>query len=204
MVEVGPQFPIMPKVKRERTEDTYDEDHASVKPSKKIKKEKVSAEEDEKAAYYAAGGMDDSTRADENGEQDAMTYEEKLSFVNAIAKPMATKKFTKKLYKLIKKASKHKGYVLNGLKEVQTKIRKDHTGLIILAGDVHPIDIFSHIPGICEEKGLPYIFTPSRRDMATAMGMKRPLIILMVKEHDDYKDLMDECAEIIRNEYNMV
>ncbi|KAH9361862.1 NHP2 ribonucleoprotein [Haemaphysalis longicornis] len=193
----------MPKVKRERTDDTYDEDHASMKPSKKIKKEKVSVE-DEKAAYYAARSMDDSTRADENGEQDAMTYEEKLAFVNAIAKPMATKKFTKKLYKLIKKASKHRGYILTGLKEVQTKIRKDHTGLIILAGDVHPIDIFSHIPGICEEKGIPYIFTPSRRDMATAMGMRRPLIILMVKEHDDYKDLMDECAEVIRNEYIMV
>ncbi|KAM7283978.1 H/ACA ribonucleoprotein complex subunit 2-like protein [Ixodes scapularis] len=182
----------MPKIKRERTEEDYADD--GVTPPKKSKKDKSFSLETVKQEH-----LDDSTRADENGDTEEMTYEEKLQFVNAIAHPMASKKFTKKLFKLVKKASKHKGYVLNGLKEVQSKIRKGQTGLVILAGDVSPIDIFSHIPGICEEKGLPYIFTPSRRDMATAMGMKRPLIILMIKEHADYKELMDECSEVIQN-----
>lgn len=34
---------------------------------------------------------------------DEMTYEQKLEFVSIIAKPMASKKLTKKCYKLIKK-----------------------------------------------------------------------------------------------------
>lgn len=190
----------MPKVKRERIDDTYEAGDSVMKVSKKIKKEKV----EDNATANVEDGLDESTRAAENGGQDSLTYEEKLAFVNSIAKPMATKKFTKKLYKLVKKAAKHKGYLLTGLKEVQSKLRKGETGVVILAGDVHPIDIFSHIPGVCEEKGLPYIFTPSRRDMAAAVGMKRALVIVMIKEHADYKELMAECAQVIQNEYVMV
>lgn len=61
--------------------------------------------------------------------------EDKLQFVNAIAKPMASRKLTKKIYKLIKKASKERTKnVINGLKDVQTRIRKGEKGLVIFAG----------------------------------------------------------------------
>lgn len=59
-------------------------------------------------------------------EQD--TYEYKLRFVNAISKPMASKKLTKRCYKLVKKASQHKTFLRNGLKDVQTRLRKGETG----------------------------------------------------------------------------
>lgn len=188
----------MPKIKRERTDSTYDEDHSTMhisKKSKKIKVEDGAAVED---------GMDDSTLAQENGGIDSLTYEEKLAFVNPISKPMASKKFTKKLLKLIKKASKHKGFLSSGLKEVQAKIRKGETGMVVLAGDIQPVDICSHLPAVCEEKGLPYIWTPSRRDLAAAAGKKRMVIVCLVKEHDDYKELMAECAQVIEKEYTMV
>ena len=56
------------------------------------------------------------------------TYEDKLKFVNSIAQPMASKKMSKKCYKLIKKAMKHKTFLRNGLKDVQTRLRKGETG----------------------------------------------------------------------------
>merc|ERR1712150_28841 len=125
------------------------------------------------------------------------SYEEKLKFVSCIAKPMASKKLTKKLYKLIKKGSKHKGFVRNGLKDVQARIRKGETGLVIFAGDVTPIEVMCHMPAVCEEKGLPYVYTPSRQDLGTAMGVKRGCPMMMVREHEDYKELYDEVeAEI--------
>lgn len=165
------------------------------KKAKKIKVEDGAAVED---------GMDDSALAHENGGLDSLTYEEKLAFVNPIAKPMASKKFTKKLFKLLKKASKHKGYLYAGIKEVQAKIRRGDIGMVVLAGDVQPVDICSHIPAVCEEKGLPYIWTPSRRDLAAAIGKKRMVMLCLVKEHDDYKELMAECAQVIEKEYTMV
>lgn len=47
--------------------------------------------------------VDDSIVKDENIDAPEISYEEKLRFVNAIAKPMAPKKLTKKIYKCIKK-----------------------------------------------------------------------------------------------------
>lgn len=53
------------------------------------------------------------TRATHSGK----TYEERLNAVSPISKPLAGKKLTKKLYKLVKKASGAKA-VKRGVKEV--------------------------------------------------------------------------------------
>lgn len=49
------------------------------------------------------------------------TYEERVKAVSTISKPLANKKLTKKLYKLVKKASGAK-FVRRGVKEV-VKVR---------------------------------------------------------------------------------
>merc|ERR1712113_1056654 len=133
--------------------------------------------------------LDESQNADA---KDEVSYEDRLKFVSVISKPMASKKLAKKLYKCIKKGMGHKTYVRNGLKDVQARIRKGEKGLVVFAGDVTPVDVMCHLPAVCEEKQLPYVFTPSRQLLGTAMGVKRGSMV-MIREHEDYKDLFDEC-----------
>merc|ERR1719508_697415 len=128
-----------------------------------------------------------------------MSYEDKLDYVSVIAKPMASKKLTKKVYKVIKKGSKHKTFVRNGLKDVQSRIRKGETGIVVFAGDVTPTEVMCHMPAVCEEKSLPYVYTPSRQDLGTAMGVKRGCLMVMVREHEEYKELFDELTVEITN-----
>ncbi|CAD7081264.1 unnamed protein product [Hermetia illucens] len=123
------------------------------------------------------------------------TYDDKLKNVNAISSPMASKKLAKKCYKLVKKAVKHKTFIRNGLKDVQTRLRKGETGIVLFAGDVTPIDIMCHLPAVCEEKGIPYTYTPSRADLGAAMGVKRGTVTLLIREHPDYKELFDEVKQ---------
>jgi ribosomal protein L7Ae-like RNA K-turn-binding protein len=47
-------------------------------------------------------------------------------------------------------------------------------GLAILAGNVYLIDVTSRIPVLLEEKGLPYMFVPSKFDLGASGGTKRP------------------------------
>lgn len=134
---------------------------------------------------------------------------------------MAPKKLTKKVYKLIKKASKERTKnVINGLKDVQTRIRKGETGITIFAGDVYPLDIMCHLPAVCEEKDIMYCYTPSRQDLGIAMGVKRGMYIcfieysttffnqyssflgsiaLMIRENADYQELYDEVKGELKN-----
>ncbi|KAF4523939.1 hypothetical protein B566_EDAN011193, partial [Ephemera danica] len=139
-----------------------------------------------------------STASDENGDttvtENELTYSEKLKFVNKISKPMAGKKLTKKLLKLVKKAGKDKkNNMFFGIKSVQKALRKGEKGLVLMAGDVSPIEIMCHIPGVCEERALPYIYVPSRRDMGSAMGCLRSILLILIKE------LYDECKEEIKS-----
>lgn len=76
-------------------------------------------------------------------------------------------------------------------------IRKGDRGLAILAGDVFPIDVMSHIPILLEEHGVPYLFVPSKRDLGAAACTKRPTSCVLVKDKKgdgkeiDGKDLFD-------------
>merc|ERR1712110_232289 len=133
-------------------------------------------------------------KSQSNGDaKDEISYEDRLKFVSVISKPMASKKLAKKLYKCIKKGMGYKTYVRNGLKDVQTRIRKGEKGLVVFAGDVTPVDVMCHLPAVCEEKNLPYVYTPSRQLLGTAMGVKRGSLMVLIREHEDYKDLFEEC-----------
>lgn len=85
-----------------------------------------------------------------------------------------------------------------GLKEVQRRIRRGETGLVIFAGDITPIDIMSHMPGVCETKNLPYCYVPSREDLGSAMGVKRSAVMVLIRKQENYSDLYDECLSEIK------
>lgn len=118
---------------------------------------------------------------------------EEVVTLNPIAQPLADPKLTKRLFKLIKKSAAKKNKLYRGLKNVQTKIRKGSLGLCVFAGDVTPIDIYCHLPIVCEDKNIPYCFVPSKKDIAAALGAKRPCIVALITADDDYKDLYDKC-----------
>jgi len=151
---------------------------------------KIKSEKGAKADDTLNGTLNDTQ------EGEGPSYEEKLKFCAVVAKPMASKKFAKKVYKLIKKGTKAKS-IRSGLKDVQSRIRKGETGLVIFAGDVTPVDVMVHMPVVCEDKQIPYIYTPSRMDLGAAMGVKRGCLMILVKEHDDIKELYDEVSKEI-------
>jgi H/ACA ribonucleoprotein complex subunit 2 len=80
--------------------------------------------------------------------------------------------------------------------------------LLILAADITPIDIISHLPVLCEEAQVPYVFVPSKEALGQASSTKRPTSCVMVcpdqkkakkKEGEDegdaaeLKELFTEC-----------
>jgi len=142
------------------------------------------------------------TKTEDNNEtiegSEELSYEEKVKNCSIIAKPMASKKLTKKCYKLIKKAAKHKTYVRNGLKDVQMRIRKGERGIVFFAGDVTPIEVMCHLPGVCEDLDIPYVYTPSRMDLGAALGVKRGCLMVMVREHEEYKEDFDALKEQVK------
>lgn len=71
-----------------------------------------------------------------------------------------------------------------------------------MAGDVSPVDVISHIPVICENKGIPYCFVRSRMELGVAAQTKKPtsVVLLMAPESEKaltkFNKLMDKIKKI--------
>ncbi|KAF8592345.1 L30e-like protein, partial [Ramaria rubella] len=140
-----------------------------------------------------------------------------LEELSPIAHPLAQKKLLKKLHKTIKKASKRR-QVKRGVKEVVKGIRKGDKGLLVLAADISPIDIISHLPVLSEDASIPYIFVTSKEELGHASSTKRPTSCVMIcpnmkrklkqtvvgqeglveDKEDDYRELYEECLQEVQ------
>ncbi|KAL7746291.1 snoRNA-binding protein [Sorochytrium milnesiophthora] len=111
-----------------------------------------------------------------------------------IASPLATDKLTKKLLKAVKRAAKDKK-VRRGVKEVSKGLRKGEKGIVILAGDISPIDVISHLPVLCEDHDVQYVFVPSKAELGTAGSTKRPTSVVLVSDkcEGEAKEALTEC-----------
>ena len=163
----------------------------------KAKKQKTS-KKDRKSTDSIKSKSEDAT-----DNTNTPTYEERCKAINILASPLASKKSTKKAHKLVRKATQSKS-LRRGVKELVKGIRKGDKGLAILAGDVFPIDVMSHLPILLEEHNIPYIFVPSKRDLGAAACTKRPTSCVLIKDKKndgkdiDGKDLFDALTEEAR------
>ena len=53
-------------------------------------------------------------------------------------------------------------------------------GVVILAADISPMDVISHIPVLCEDASIPYLYVESRAELGAAGNTKRPTSVVMV------------------------
>lgn len=121
-------------------------------------------------------------------------------YKNPISEPMASDKLTSKLLKLTGKLAKVK-LIRRGVKEVNKAMRKGEKGLCILAGDVSPIDVISHIPILCEKNKIQYVYVPSREALGEHALTKRPTsVVVLLKPEKDNKnrEAYDKLVTIIK------
>lgn len=52
--------------------------------------------------------------------------------------------------------------------------------LAVIAGDISPIDVITHVPVLCEEANIPYVFVPSKEDLGASSGCKRPTSCVLI------------------------
>jgi H/ACA ribonucleoprotein complex subunit 2 len=72
---------------------------------------------------------------------------------------------------------------------------------VIIAADISPIDVLSHLPILCEEKNVPYIYVKSRAEIGEACKTKRPTSCVLVQmpgvKDEKMKKSFDRCNELI-------
>ncbi|KAG6538158.1 hypothetical protein ZIOFF_003269 [Zingiber officinale] len=150
----------------------------------------------------------------ENGK--SLKERKKLMSVSPIAKPLAGKKLCKRILKLVRRG-----------------ILLDYFKLCVIAGNISPIDVITHVPILLEEADIPYIYVPSKEmefqtarltteillapcsstlgnslpispDLAVAGVTKRPTCCELVTTKPIKGELTQDVQEKLQADYNQV
>jgi len=195
---------------------------------KRKKKSKLSDENVAAAFAEATKGSPDAAKeeetkaavADESGEGALKPVGALVPFAN----PLADEKVAKKVLKSVKKAAKNKT-LKRGVKEVVKALRKSphgasnttFPGVVVLAADISPMDVISHIPVLCEDHNVPYIFVTSRAELGAAGNTKRPTSVVMVSQarvgakkaekiegEEEFADVYKDLVKVVEKETRSV
>ncbi|KAG5546539.1 hypothetical protein RHGRI_018653 [Rhododendron griersonianum] len=131
--------------------------------------------------------------SDSEAEKTAQKVKEKklLLALAPIAKPLAGKKLSKRIFKLVRRGTFP---FTNSFLDV----------LCVIAGNISPIDVITHVPILCEESEIPYIYVTSKEDLANAGATKRPTCCVLVLTKPAKGELPQEEQEKLKAEYDQV
>ncbi|MBS7616489.1 50S ribosomal protein L7Ae [Candidatus Bathyarchaeota archaeon] len=63
------------------------------------------------------------------------------------------------------------GTVRKGTNETTKSIERGQAKLVVIAEDVDPPEVVAHLPLLCEERKIPYIYVPSKDKLGNAVGI---------------------------------
>ena len=102
---------------------------------------------------------------------------------DARAYPLASDQLAIKLLELVQQANNYK-QLKKGANETTKTLNRGISEFIVCAKDTEPLEILLHLPLLCEDKNVPYVFVPSKNALGRACGVSRPVIACSITTNE--------------------
>ncbi len=114
----------------------------------------------------------------------------------AMSKPFyvkyeAPKEIVDAAYEALQIASKS-GTVRKGTNEATKAVERAQAKLVVIAEDVDPPEVVAHLPLLCEERKIPYLFVPNKEKIGSALGIDVPCASACIIKEGDASGLVKE------------
>ena len=106
-----------------------------------------------------------------------------------------SKELQEKAYEAVEVAKKT-GKLKKGVNEVTKVVERGQAKLVIIAKDDNPPEIIMHLPALCDEKEIPYIYVSSREELGNSAGLTVPTASVAIINEGDATNLVKELKEI--------
>lgn len=103
-----------------------------------------------------------------------------------------------KAYELVKKVRETGGKIRKGTNETTKAVERGQAKLVLIAEDVDPPEIVAHLPPLCDEKKIPYIYVPSKQKLGEAAGIEVAAASAAIIDFGGAKDLAEELLKKIQ------
>ncbi len=95
---------------------------------------------------------------------------------------------------LLEKA-RETGKIKKGTNETTKAVERGLAKLVYIAMDVDPPEIVAHLPLLCEEKNIPYVYVKSKEQLGKAAGIEVAAASACIIDEGDAKR---ELAELVK------
>jgi len=89
------------------------------------------------------------------------------------------------------------GKLRRGTNEVTKAVDRGIAKLVVIAEDVEPPEIVAHLPLLCEERKIPFVYVPSKKQLGISTGIEVQTAAACVVEPGDAADLINEITSRI-------
>jgi len=84
------------------------------------------------------------------------------------------------------------GRIRKGTNETTKAVERGQARLVVIAEDVDPPEIVAHLPILCEERKIPYVYVPSKVKLGSAAGIDVQSAAACIVEAGEAEDLVKE------------
>jgi len=90
-----------------------------------------------------------------------------------------------------------------GANETTKALNRGLADLVILAADTEPLEIILHLPLLCEDKNVVYVYVPKQADLGRACGVSRNIVAATILRDpegplaDKIQKLQDKIESIV-------
>ncbi|KAF3928722.1 hypothetical protein AA313_de0206723 [Arthrobotrys entomopaga] len=102
---------------------------------------------------------------------------------NPKAFPLADQALSQQILDIIQQANNYR-QLKKGANEATKTLNRGVSEFIVMAADTQPIEILLHLPLLCEDKNVPYVFVPSKIALGRACGVSRAVISASVTTNE--------------------
>jgi len=110
----------------------------------------------------------------------------------------APKEVAEKAYQLVQVA-RDSGKLRKGTNETTKAIERGIAKLVIIAEDVEPPQIVAHLPILCDERKISYLFVPSKLELGKSSGLNVGSAATSIVEPGDGAGILNELLKTVED-----
>ncbi len=108
------------------------------------------------------------------------------------------KETSDKAYQLLQVA-KDTGKLRKGTNETTKAIERGVAKLVVIAEDVEPPQVVAHLPILCDERKIPYLYVPSKLELGKSAGLDVGAAAISVVEPGDGAQSLKDISKTIES-----
>ena len=90
------------------------------------------------------------------------------------------------------------GKIRKGTNETTKAIERNLAKLVIIAEDIEPPEVVAHLPILCDERSIPYVYVPTKSQMGPALGIDLGAAAACIIEPGESEGLIEQIVNAIK------